>query len=41
MADGRRAVPVYSWDTVEKKYGSPARSNTTGYTFTDLTTTEA
>lgn len=36
--NGRRAVQVHSWDTVEKKYGSAARSNAPGYTFTDLTT---
>lgn len=39
-ADGRKAVMVYPWDTVEKKYGSKAQSNATGYTFTDLTATK-
>lgn len=36
-ADGRKAEMIYPWDTVEKKYGSKARSNARGYTFTDLT----
>lgn len=41
-ADGRKAVRVYTWDTVEKKYGSPSRLNARGFTFTDLTSeTEA